>query len=121
MTAMTPFTLQYRLEQERRPYRADLVRHLPQKRIGVYAVWLPSGGPEEFECLYVGKSETCIRKRLLDHLKTDEPNPILRRELRLFSNVVEFSAVYTGSDDETDALETAAIRAWQPLANRNKL
>lgn len=118
---MTPFTLKYRLEQERQPYRADLVRQLPRNRIGVYGLWLPSGGPEEYECLYVGKSETCIRKRLLDHLKNDEPNPMLRSELQLFSSAVEFSVAYTGSDDETDALETAAIRDWQPLANRNKL
>ena len=117
---MTPFTLKYRLEQERQLYRAEATRRLPRNRIGVYALWLPSGGPEEYECLYVGKSETCIRKRLLDHLKSDEPNPILLRELRLFGNVVEFSVAYTGSNDETDALETATIRDWQPLANRNK-
>ena len=118
---MTPFTLKYRLEQERQPYLSETVRQLPRDRIGVYALWLPSGGPEEYECLYVGKSETCIRKRLLDHLRDDEPNPLLRRELRLFSGTVEFSVTYTGSDDETDALETATIQAWQPLANRNKL
>ena len=118
---MTPFTLKYRLEQERWPYCSETVRPLPRNRIGVYALWLPSGGPEEYECLYVGKSETCIRKRLLDHLKSDEPNLILRRELQLFSSVAEFSVAYTDSNDETDALETAAIRDWQPLANRNKL
>lgn len=118
---MTPFTLKFRLEQERWPYRSETVRPLPRNRIGVYALWLPSGGPEEYECLYVGKSEACIRKRLLDHLKGDEPNPILLRELQLFGNTVEFSVAYTDNDDETDALETATIRDWQPLANRNKL
>lgn len=118
---MTPFTLQYRLEREHRPYRSNIVRHLPRRRIGVYALWLPSGGPEEYECLYVGKSETCIRQRLLDHLGDDEPNPILRRELQMFSNTIEFSVAYTDGDDETDALETATIQDWQPLANRNKL
>ncbi len=118
---MTPFTLKYRLEQEHQPYLSETVRQLPRNRIGVYALWLPSGGPEEYECLYVGKSETCIRKRLLDHVRDDEPNPLLHRELRLFSGTVEFSVAYTSSEDETDALETATIRDWQPLANRNKL
>ena len=112
----TAFTLRYRLQQ-RRPYTREEVRRLPSGRCGLYALWLPSDDPE---CLYVGKSETCIRTRLLGHLSS-ETNPDLRRELRLFRDRVKFSVAYTANIAETDALETEVIRAWQPLTNRYKL
>ena len=117
---MTPFIVKYRMERERRPYRPEEVRQLPKDRIGLYALWLPSGGPDEYECLYVGKSETCIRERLAQHLR-HESNPILCKELQIFRGSVEFSYTFTTGDDETDALETAVIQAWKPRANRNKL
>ena len=117
----TPFALKYRLRRERRPYRREEVRRLPPDRCGVYALWLPSattGG--SYDCIYVGKSETCVRRRLLDHLG-DEPNPGLRRALRTFRDMTEFSVAFTAGPEETDALETAIIRDWQPDTNRNKL
>ena len=73
-----------------------------------------------YDCIYVGKSETCIRRRLLDHLQ-NEPNPGLRRVLRTFRDMVQFSVAFTANAEETDALETAIIRDWQPETNRNKL
>ena len=113
--------LKYRLRLERRPYRRENVRRLPRDRCGVYALWLPSATtPDWHDCIYVGKSETCVRRRLVDHLR-DEPNPELRRLLRTFRDLVEFSVAFTRSSGETDALETAVIQDWQPDANRNKL
>ena len=67
---MTPFILKYRLEMEHWPYRKEEVQRLERGRSGVYALWMPYG-----ECLYVGKSETCLRRRLLQHLQR-ETNPI---------------------------------------------
>lgn len=112
---MTPFILKYRLEMEHWPYRKEEVQQLERGRSGVYALWMPYG-----ECLYVGKSETCLRRRLLQHLQR-ETNPILSREFYLFGNSIEFSYAFTGSREETDALETAIIRDWQPRTNRAKL
>lgn len=111
---MTPFVLKYRLEQERWPYRREELQRLDWKRSGVYALWMPDG-----ECLYVGKSETCLRRRLLQHLQR-ETNPILRREFALFGDSIEFSYAFTGNRAETDALETAVIQDWQPRTNRAK-
>ena len=117
----TPFGLKHRLRRERRSYRRDEVQRLPTERSGVYALWLPSAAvPGEHDCIYVGKSEACVRRRLLDHIR-DEPNPELRRTLRTFRDMVEFSVAFTVSAEETDALETAVIRDWQPETNRNKL
>ena len=117
----TPLALKYRLRHERRPYRREEVRQLPRDRCGVYALWLPSATtPDWHDCIYVGKSETCVRRRLLDHLR-DEPNPALHRLLRTFQDLVEFSVAFTIDPGETDALETAVIQDWQPDANRNKL
>ena len=111
---MTPFVLKYRLEQERWLYRREELQRLDWKRSGVYALWMPDG-----ECLYVGKSETCLRRRLLQHLQR-ETNPILRREFALFGDSIEFSYAFTGYRAETDDLETAVIQDWQPLTNRAK-
>ena len=114
-----PFALKYRLRRERRPYCRPCVSALPASSCGVYALWLPSSD-EGYDCLYVGKSETCVRRRLLEHLQT-EMNPKLRSTLRTFRDVVEFSVAFTANPEETDALETAVIRDWQPETNRNKL
>lgn len=114
---MTPFTAKYQLEREVRPFTSDEVRGLPRKRYGLYALWLPSGidgGPER---LYLGMSTTCLRRRLLQHLSS-ETNPELRRQLRMFQDIVQFSVVYTANEKETRELETVLIRDWRPETNR---
>ena len=117
----TPLALRYRLQRERLPFTREEVRALPRDRCGVYALWLPSAAlPGAWDCLYVGKSESCVRRRLLDHLG-EEPNPLLQRALRTFPGLVEWSVAFTANPEETDALETMVIRDWQPDANRNKL
>ena len=112
--------LMYLLERRLRPFESDEVRKLPTDRWGVYALWLPSGGENAPECLYVGISTTCIRRRLLDHLSR-ETNPGLRTELRLFRDTVLFSIAYTSGERETLDLETSVIRRWKPRTNRAKL
>ena len=114
---MTPFTAKYQLERGLRPFTAAEVRDLPRERRGLYALWLPSGvegGPER---LYLGMSTTCLRRRLLRHLSS-ETNPELRRQLRMFRDLVQFSVVFTANEHETRALETALIRDWRPETNR---
>ena len=116
----TPLGLKYELEREVRPFSEDEVRKLPRNRIGVYALWLPASVEGLNDCLYVGMAESCVRRRLLQHLHS-ETNPELRRQLRLFRDIVMFSAAFTQGREETLALETAVIHAWQPATNRNKL
>ncbi len=114
---MTPFTAKYQLERDLRPFTSAEVRELPRERCGLYALWLPSGvegGPER---LYLGMSARCLRRRLLQHLSS-ETNPELKRELRMFRDVVQFSVVYTANEHETRELETALIRDWRPETNR---
>ena len=117
----TPFGLKYRLERDLRPFNIAEVRRLPKEQTGVYALWTPSDGEAGLpECLYVGMSEVCVRRRLRQHLQ-NETNPELRRQLRLFRAIVMFSFAFTHGREETLALETAVIQAWQPLTNRLKL
>ncbi len=111
---MNPFALKYQLERDTRPFLRAEVQSLPRDRRGVYALWLPAG--ELPECLYVGISTTCIRRRLLDHL-SNETNPELRRQLYMFRDTVRFAAAFTDSDDHTRQLEAALISDWQPLCN----
>lgn len=117
----TPLGTQYRLRRNHLPYTRLQVSALPCKRTGVYAIWLPA--VEEYrdlECIYIGKSETCIRRRLLDHLRPTEPNPELRRLLSYLLPLAQFTLAYTAYASETDALETAAVHEFRPTANRNK-
>ena len=111
----TPMGLKYQLERERRPFQRAELRQLERNHTGVYALWLPHGGPDE--CLYVGMSDTCVRRRLLQHL-SNETNSELRYLLRLYRDTVEFSTAYTGTEDETLALEDDIIKAWRPVTNR---
>lgn len=112
------FGAKYRLQRDRRRFVREEVLRLPADRRGVYALWEPSG--DDYECLYVGKSEACVRRRLLSHL-SDETNPELRRRLRMFGGMLEFGVAYTEGAEETDALETEVIHAWAPVCNRAKL
>ena len=114
----TPLGLKYQLEQERFSFNRDQIWKLERDRTGVYALWVPDGGPDE--CLYVGMSETCVRRRLLEHLNR-EANPELRNLLRLYRETVEFSIAFTGDEDETLTLEDEIIKAWKPVTNRKGL
>ena len=114
---LTPFAAKYQLERGLRPFTRNEIGRLPKERCGLYALWLPSGvegGPER---LYLGMSATCLRRRLLQHLSS-ETNPELRRQLRMFRDLVRFSVVYTTGEQETRELETALIRDWRPETNR---
>ena len=117
----TLLALRRRLMGGFRPYNREEVSRLERDRCGVYAIWTPSEYDASPAPLYVGKSETCVRRRLLDHLSPSEPNPILRRELRVHLPAdIQFTAAYTRSRAQTDALETAMIAEFTPPANRNK-
>ena len=111
----TPLGLKYQLENQRLPFNRGQLLQLETNKTGVYALWLPGGGPDE--CLYVGMSDTCIRRRLLQHLN-NETNPELRNLLRLYRDTVEFSIALTGDEDETLSLEDEIIKAWKPVTNR---
>lgn len=117
----TPLGTRYRLRRNHRPYTREEVSALPRNRTGLYAIWLPSIVIHgSLECIYIGKSETCIRRRLLDHLRPNEPNPELRDLLSYLLPLAQFSVAYTAYASETDALETAAVQALNPTTNRNK-
>ena len=119
--AATPFALRYQLTQGFRPYTREEVSRLPRGRCGVYVIWTPSEYDASPAPLYAGKSETCVRRRLLDHLSDREPNPALRWELRWLRSQIEFTIAFTPSPAETDALETYIIQHLQPTANRSKV
>ena len=87
----------------------------------MYAIWTPSEYDGSPAPLYAGKSETCVRRRLLAHLSPREPNPTLRWELELMPDYIEFTVVFTASPKETDALETYIIKHMQLEANRVKV
>ena len=116
----TPFSVKYRLERELKPFTREVVRQLPKDRCGLYALWLPTDTEDAPERLYVGESTTCVRRRLLQHL-SDEDNPELRKQLRMFPDLIQFSVVFTEGRQETLALETTLIRELQPETNRYKL
>ena len=120
MTSPNLFSLKYQLARDLQPYTRDQVRKIPKNRTGVYAIWLPAGDHNAKDCIYVGMSEACLRSRLLSHL-TNETNPELRRQLRIFRDVVLFSFAYTSGRRETLDLEAAVTKDWQPKTNRTNL
>ena len=119
-TYTNPFSAKYQLERELQPFTREAVRRLPKNRCGLYALWLPTDTEDTPERLYVGESTTCVRRRLLQHL-SDEDNPKLRKQLRMFPDLIQFSVVFTEGRQETLDLETKLIRELQPETNRYKL
>ena len=119
-TYTNPFSVKYRLERELQPFTRDVLLQLPKDRCGLYALWLPTGAEDAPERLYVGESTTCVRRRLLQHL-SNEDNPELRKQLRMFQDHIQFSVVFTEGRQETLELETTLIRELQPETNRYKL
>ncbi len=106
--------MKYQLRSGHRPFtRADVSR-LTSDRSGLYAIWLPIGATDRFECLYVGMSETCLRTRLLSHLSS-ETNPELRR---LLESVREVAYTFAFAEHSVRALEGEIIRDWAPRCNR---
>lgn len=119
--ASNPYVTAYNLRRELRPYTRAEVSRLPNDRCGVYTLWRPRSGSERPECLYVGESRTCVRRRLLEHLSSNEPNEELRHQLQLYRTVVVFSVEFTADTAETLVMEAELIRAWQPKTNRKNL
>ena len=113
---ITPYVLQYQLKRNLRPFTREEILKLRAGRSGVYVLWRKTGTEDRNECLYVGESTTCVRRRLLLH-HTDAQNDELRKQLRLFGTIIQFSVEFTEDAEETVLLETALIRTWQPKTN----
>lgn len=118
--SVTPYVLQYQLKRNLRPFTREEIMKLPVGRSGVYVFWRKTGTEGRNECIYVGESTTCIRRRLLQH-HDGTTNPGLNTQLRLFQGIVQFAVEFTEDAEETVLLETELIRTWQPKTNRNKL
>ncbi len=116
---LTPYILRYRLKRNLRPFTRAEILQLPTRRSGVYALWRKTGIEGRNECLYVGESTTCVRRRLLEH-STNAQNDELSSQIRLFRPIIQFSVQFTENADETVLLETEIIREWKPKTNLKK-
>ena len=65
--SVTPYVLQYQLKRNLRPFTREEILQLPTRRSGVYVLWRKTGTEGRNDCLYVGESTTCVRRRLLQH------------------------------------------------------
>ena len=102
--SVTLYVLQYQLKRNLRPFTREEILQLPTGRSGVYVLWRKTGTEGRNECLYVGESTTCVRRRLLQH-HSNAQNDGLHSQLRMFRSIVQFSVEFT-----EDAEETVLIR-----------
>ena len=75
------YVLQYQLKRNLRPFTREEIQQLPTGRSGVYVLWRKTGTEGRNECLYVGESTTCVRRRLLQH-DSNAQNDGLHSQLR---------------------------------------
>ena len=75
---ITLYALQYQLKRNLRPFTREEIQQLPTGRNGVYVLWRKTGTEGRNECLYVGESTTCVRRRLLQPLlkRTERRAPL---------------------------------------------
>ena len=114
----SPFAIKYRLERNLLLYNRAEVLNLEKNRIGLYVIWVPAETGGAYEYIYTGMSRTCLRRRLLQHLRRSEKNEKLRHQIHLFRDIVLFSVAYTHTPKETRPLEKHVIADWQPFTNR---
>ena len=110
------YALQYQLRRNLRPFTRQEILQLPTGRSGVYVLWRKTGTEGRNECLYVGESTTCVRRRLLQH-DSNAQNDGLHSQLRMFRPIIQFSVEFTEGAEETVLLETELIREWKPKTN----
>ena len=114
--SITPYVLQYQLKRNLRPFTREEIQQLPTGQSGVYVLWRKTGTEERNECLYVGESTTCVRRRLLQH-HLNAQNDGLHSQLRMFGRIVQFSVEFTEDAEDTILLEAELIREWKPKTN----
>lgn len=80
---------------------------------GLYCFWVRD------TCLYVGKSDISLKRRLKEHCEAED-NPLLREKFKAYSTEIKVVvAYYDGiSKERLRELESEAIRKMRPLANR---
>ena len=106
---------------------SDIVSKLSERRVpfgrmsyegaddvpGLYCFWVRG------TCLYVGKSDTSLKRRLKEHCEAED-NPLLRENFEAYGKDIEM--VIVNYDDiskkRLGELEFEAIRNMKPLANR---
>ena len=113
---VTLYALQYQLKRNLRPFTREEILKLPTGRSGVYVLWRKTGTEGRNECLYVGESTTCVKRRLLQH-DSNAQNDGLHSQLRMFRPIIQFSVEFTEDAEETVLLETELIREWKPKTN----
>ena len=113
---VTPYVLQYQLKRNLRPFTREDILQLPTGQSGVYVLWRKTGTEGRNDCLYVGESTTCVRRRLLQHYSNAQ-NDGLHSQLRMFRPIIQFSVEFTEDAEETVLLETELIREWKPKTN----
>ena len=116
---ITPYILQYQLKRKVRPFMREEIQQLPAGRSGVYVLWRKTGTQGRNECIYVGESTTCVRRRLLQH-HSNPQNEGLHSQIRMFGPILQFSVEFTEGVEETLLLETELIREWRPKTNLKK-
>jgi len=113
---ITLYALQYQLKRNLRPFTREEILQLPPEQKGVYVLWRKTGTEGRNECLYVGESTTCVRRRLLQHYSNAQ-NDGLHSQLRMFRRIIQFSVEFTADAEETRLLESELIRTWHPKTN----
>lgn len=80
---------------------------------GLYSFWVRG------RCLYVGKSDTSLRRRLKEHCEAED-SPLLRENFEAYGTEIKAVVAYYEdvSEERLRELESEAIRKMRPLANR---
>lgn len=99
-----------KLSRDHMPFGYNSYEHIEDSP-GLYSFWVRG------TCLYVGMS-TSLKRRLEEHCRA-ESNPILKEYFEAYKNEIMLSMAYKCMpDDKLLKLESRAISALVPIANR---
>ena len=80
---------------------------------GVYAFWFRKNG----RCVYIGKAEKNLKKRLDNHWNNVSSNNKLQLWIKAFGHSSLDFCYKAVSFERIDVLERRLIHIWQPAAN----
>ncbi len=100
--------------QTHQPYTQTTVSNFAPEKAGVYILWVQLMS-NSWKCFYVGQADN-LKKRLLEHLSSNEDNPCIKNKVSKF--VCGFSFALVPRQDDRDEIEKYLYEHYKPECNR---
>ena len=100
---------------QKRKFNTSTVDQIPINYKGLYRIWQERSDSQS--CVYVGKSETCIKRRIEEHFPDKEKNQDLKKILLSSTDLYIDLKIMNDKIDKIHDYETKVINHLKPKTN----